>query len=133
MSNVNYVEKLWMDKKNNIPNPKAFSEEAEKLARQVSTNSKGRGVNKSSQLRKFYDELFRLNQIAKPENWDVVLPQVHMVIAKAAYARGRGLITDDFLNPLRELIKAVEKPEHLNTVVSFFEAFTAFYRQYRRD
>ncbi len=130
MSNGRYVSMLWKDWEKNIPNPEAFSEKVEKLAKQVSEQ---RGKNKSSQLRKFYDELFKLNQLAKSENWDVILPQVHMVIAKAAYAKGRGLITDDFLVPLRELIKAVKTPEHLNTVVSFFEAFTAFYKQYRRD
>ncbi len=98
----------------------------EELAKQVSNSDSKK--NKSSQLRKFYDELFKLNQLAKAdkESWDIILPQVHMIIAKAAYAKGRGLITDDFLIPLKQLIEAVERPD-LNTVVSFLEAFTGFH------
>jgi CRISPR-associated protein Csm2 len=128
---------LWKDSQNYIPNPEAFSKVAEEWARKISEEGKDdRGNakrNKTSQLRKFYDELFKLNQRARmPEiNWDTILPHVHMLIAKVAYAKGRDLVTDKFVSMLKDLLSQVKHKEQLHVVASFLEAFMAFYKQYR--
>lgn len=129
----NLWQLLWKDPQNYIPNPEAFSKVAEERAMEISKDGKDeRGNpkrNKTSQLRKFYDELFKLNQRAKMPgiNWDTILPHVHMLIAKVAYAKGRDLVTDSFVSMLKDLLSKVEHKEQLHVVTSFLEAFMAFY------
>lgn len=123
-------KKLWKDEGKNLLNPEAFSKTAEEWASEVSKDGKR---NKTSQIRKFYDELFKLNQRARMQgsNWDAILPHVHMLIAKAAYAKGRDLVTDSFVDGLKTMLSEIKTKEHLHAVTSFLEAFMAFYKQYR--
>ncbi|MEJ5299603.1 MAG: type III-A CRISPR-associated protein Csm2 [Thermodesulforhabdaceae bacterium] len=126
-------KELWKDEKTNLVNPEAFSKIAEEWAKKISGEDQNQRKNKTSQLRKFYDEIFKLNQRARAQesNWDEILPYVHLVIAKAAYAKGRGLVTDSFVNELKEMLSNVKTREHLHAVTTFLEAFMAFYKQYR--
>ncbi len=112
--------------------PKLFSDEAEAMAITVKKDyeaSKER-QNRRSQIRKFYDEIIRLESIVenRPESWSVVLPQIHMLIAKAAYAQGRGLVSMTFLNFIRNSVKQVDTPRKLRIFSNFFEAFMGFYK-----
>ncbi len=93
---------LWRDRENRIVDPELFSTKAEEFAQQIDREGTST-INKRTQLRNFYDEIMRLNIQAQdnPDAWDLVLPQVHMVIAKAAYAKGRNLISDGFLARIR--------------------------------
>jgi CRISPR-associated protein Csm2 len=120
---------LWKDKEKGIIDPKLFSEKANELAIRLSSDIR---KDKRTQLRKFYDEIIRLNMLAKsnPESWDNVLPFVHMVTAKAAYAKGRELISDDFLEFVKTGIDQVDSPKDLNVFASFFEAFLGFYKMH---
>jgi CRISPR-associated protein Csm2 len=89
--------------------------------------------NKRTQIRKFYDEVVRLNAAAKanPEDWDTILPFINMLIAKAAYANGRNkLVTDEFVRMLKDCITQVQKPADLDVFASFFESFMGFYRKF---
>lgn len=116
-----------------IINPRAFSEDAGKLAKKIYDEG-GRKKNKSSQLRRFYDEFFKLNQRSAAysvEEWKkVILPQLHMLVPKVVYAKGRKLVTDTFVNLIKELVFFVETKEDLKIANDFFEAFIGFYRQY---
>lgn len=130
-------EDLWKDEGKNLLNPEAFSKIAEEWAKKISDEGKDEKGNakrnKTSQIRKFYDELFKLNQRARMQgsNWDAILPHVHMLIAKAAYAKGRDLVTDSFVEGLKTMLSEIKTKEHLHAVTSFLEAFMAFYKQYR--
>jgi len=108
-------------------NPKLFSDDAEKMAKQI-YDSGQRKNNKRTQIRKFYDEVVRLNTLTKSESWDNVLPYVNMLIAKSAYAEGRGHVTADFTNFLKESIGQVKKPADMAVFANAFEAFMGFYR-----
>ncbi len=126
---------FWKDKKNGLVDPKLFSVEADKLAREIASQhmgSKGKKENKRSQIRKFFDEVVRLDSLARktPEKWDMIHPTVHMLSAKAAYARGRDLISEGFLEFIRESVKQVEEPKDLAVFANMFEAFMGFYRQH---
>jgi CRISPR-associated protein Csm2 len=122
---------LWKDKTNKIVDPSLFSEKAEKLAKEFANdNEKNKKMNKRTQIRKFYDEVLRLDSLAqnRPEQWDFVLPQVHMLTAKAAYANGRELISDNFLCLVRCLVAQIKHSQDLSVFASFFEALMGFYR-----
>jgi CRISPR-associated protein Csm2 len=118
--------------------PTLFSEKAEKLAKEIHTaglNDRQRlERNKRTQLRKFYDEVVRLNSIANnranAEAWDNIIPYVNMLIAKAAYAEGRKLVSSNFTIFMKDSIGQIRGREDLAVFTNLFEAFMGFYKQY---
>jgi CRISPR-associated protein Csm2 len=129
MANIQF----WKDRENRTVQANLFSEQAEQLAKELAEDAKrGKDVNKRTQLRKFYDEVLRLNTESKrPESqWKDILPLVNMVVAKAAYAKGRSKVSENFLSFMRDSIKQIQDPDDLNLFANFFEAFMGFYRLY---
>ncbi len=129
--------KLWQDKENKVLDPALFFQTAEKMAEDIDRDGKAdRGEkNKSTQLRRFFDELVRLNiqAQAKKEDWVMIKPRVHMIVAKAAYAKGRNLVTQKFVNLIRDGISQVDSLEDLQVFTNFFESFMGFYKSYRKN
>lgn len=126
---------LWKDRERQIIDPELFSRTADELANEVCSEGKSaKNANKGSQLRKFYDEVVRLSLLVKsdPNNnkWENILPMINMLVAKAAYAQGRKLITDSFLNFIKDSVAQIKRPEDLNVFSNFFEAFMGFYKFY---
>lgn len=122
---------FYKDKEKRIINPILFSTVAETWADTVHSSG-GRDANKRSQLRKFFDEVLRLNSLVKgnPEDWDNILPYINMLIAKAAYAQGRNKVSEDFVRLLKDGIQQIQRKEDLDIFANFFEAFMGYYRQY---
>jgi len=122
---------LWKDRDNRVVDPMLFSIIADEKAKMIGMEDNRR--NKGTQLRRFFDEIVRLNAIAqKPgAEWSHILPQLHMLIAKAAYAKGRRLVTDSFVNLLKDAIMQVKDRDDLKVMTSFFESFMGFYKVYK--
>ncbi len=122
---------FYRDKQKRTLNPLLFSSVAEEWADKVYKSSE-RDKNKRSQLRKFYDEVLRLNALAKmsPGDWDNIHPYVNMLVAKVVYARGRNKVTREFEDMLKFCIGHVQADKDLDVFANFFEAFMGFYRQY---
>ncbi len=109
-------------------NPQLFSDVAERAANACTRSTE---MNKSSQLRRFYDELVYLNNKVqrsenKSEEYKRVAPYVQMLRAKAAYAKGRKLIDDKFYERFNVLIQQVDSEKTLERAKLFFEAFLGF-------
>ncbi|MCD4742308.1 MAG: type III-A CRISPR-associated protein Csm2 [Desulfobacteraceae bacterium] len=125
---------LWKDSEKQILDPELFSKTAKELAKKLAEDHKksGEKENKRSQIRKFYDETVRLDMLTKsrPGEWVNIIPMVHMLTAKAAYALGRKLISKNFMNFIEVSVNQIEKAEDLNVFCNFFEAFMGFYRLY---
>ncbi|MCK8603004.1 type III-A CRISPR-associated protein Csm2 [Desulfoferrobacter suflitae] len=121
---------FYKDKKNRKLRPELFSQTAEQLAERISQADRS---NKRTQLRKFYDEVVRLNMQTKANarEWDNILPYVNMLIAKGAYAEGRKLVTGEFVKFMKDSIGQIEQPEDLDVFANLFEAFMGFYKKYR--
>lgn len=124
---------LWKDRQQKVVDPALFSVKAERLAKEIAGDHqvrKGKKANKRTQLRRFYDEVLSLDTEAQanPAHWDAILPQLHMLIAKAAYARGRELVSDNFLNFIKDSIGQINSSGDLKVFANFFEAFMGFYR-----
>ena len=137
---MDLVEKIWRNKSKGEVNPLAFSEVAQEMAKKISDDGGGeRGrQNKSSQIRKYYNVIFNLNQRAQLEgaNWNVILAQLHRQLALVHYAKGRKLVTNSFVDMMDELIRAVSEKEEqgrkdLEVITNFLEAFMAYYRECR--
>jgi len=125
---------FWKDREKRKIDPTLFSVKAESMAKEMADDCKksGEKQNKRTQIRKFYDEVARLNMEAKNRKaeWDNILPLVNMITAKAAYARGRELVSDTFLNFIKHSVDQTKDPEDLAVFADFFEAFFGFYRLY---
>lgn len=121
---------FWADRDKRIMEPKIFSKEAQELSTLLA--GKGRETNKRTQIRKFYDEVLRLDQDAKimPEkDWPNILARLHLLIPRAVYAQGRNnLVSEEFVNFIRTSVNQVETKEDLTVFASLFEAFMGFYR-----
>lgn len=96
----------------------------------------GRRNNKSTQLRKFYDELVmwfekvnleRTND-AKNSKYTEVAPFIKMMNAKVAYAKGRDHVDACFEQMFSHLIRQIDSPETLKHAKLFMEAFMGFYK-----
>jgi len=76
----------------------------------------------------------RLNSIANnranAEAWDNIIPYVNMLIAKAAYAEGRKLVSSNFTIFMKDSIGQIRGREDLAVFTNLFEAFMGFYKQY---
>jgi len=122
---------FWKDVEKRKVDPTLFSAKAQDLALKLAEdNSKIRKVNKRTQIRKFYDEVVKLDTEAKSrsvEEWDYILPLIHMLTAKAAYAKGRELVSDAFVNFIKSSIDQIKEREDLTVFAGFFEALMGFY------
>lgn len=111
--------------------PDLFSDKALMAAKACSTNSQ---CNKQAQIRRFYDELVmwhdKVFAVKTPEGqlekFTALVPFIQMIRAKAAYAKGRKLIDDEFKDLMDSLIRQIETPAHLKTAKLFFEAFLGY-------
>lgn len=126
--------KFWIDREKEEIDPTLFSITAEELASQFAkecNESRQQKLNKRTQLRKFYDEVVRLDSAARSmeTNWHTILPMVHMLTAKAAYAKGRDLISDSFLSFIKGSVSQIQDKNDLRIFATFFEAVMGFYRQ----
>lgn len=129
---------FWQDKDKKKIDPRLYSDRAEELVKTMKKDfDVNKKVNKRTQVRKFYDEVMRLHMEArnldmsqpeKREQWEILLPMIHMLSAKAAYAKGRELVSDNFRNFIKTSVEQIEDPGDLALFANFFEAFMGFYR-----
>jgi len=112
-----------------------FADVAQEKAAKVYEGGAGR-KNKSTQLRKFYDELVmwfeKVHQERtteeKANKYADVAPFIKMMNAKVAYARGRDHVDDCFEQMFSHLIRQIDGPETLKHAKLFMEAFMGFYK-----
>lgn len=123
---------FWKDKRNKLIKPDLFSTDAENLAKKVADDGT-KTCNKRSQIRKFYDEVLNFStRVGKdPSEFEKMLPYLKILNAKAAYAKGRGLISDSFKNFISDALKQVNDIDDFDVFVGLFEAFMGYYRLYR--
>ena len=114
--------------------PELFDEVANEAAEIISGEA-----TKTSQLRRFYDELLRWDEKVNhgdPEGSKDRLrqhiPFIRMMNAKAAYAKGRRLVGTSFVHMLHRCLEQVnDEPAALHNFRVFFEAFMGFYKLHR--
>ncbi len=129
------IKDIWYDKQQGLIKPEALSQLAREKA-QIIYSAASRQTNKISQLRKYYDTIFRLNQIAKNVNdsenspqWIKIKAELHRELALIHYAKGRKLVCDNFVSMMETLITAIENKKDLQVVTDFLEAFMAYYKE----
>ena len=110
--------------------PELFSGIAERTAKTI--GAEGNRAPKPSQVRKFFDELVMWEERTRQDEsrFPEYLPFIRMLNAKAAYAEGRGHVTQDFVNLMNHGLRQVDSPDTLRNFKLFFEAFLGFYKLY---
>lgn len=117
-----------------------FDSIAKEKAARVSEGGAGR-KNKSTQLRKFYDELvmwfekvhLERTKETKAKKYTEVSAFIKMMNAKVAYARGRDHVDECFEQMFSHLIKEIKDPETLKHAKLFMEAFMGFYKAQEKN
>jgi CRISPR-associated protein Csm2 len=104
-----------------------FSTVAQETAKTIAAN---RNSNKSTQLRRFYDEIVMWdNKVMMYQNrFNEYLPFIRMLNAKVAYAYGRKLVDSNYTKLLSHCLTQVNTPEQMQTFKLFMEAFMGFYK-----
>ncbi|BCX88941.1 CRISPR-associated protein Csm2 [Methylomarinovum tepidoasis] len=113
--------------------PELFDKTAHKAAETVADCKKE--VNKSTQLRRFYDELVMWEEktTQNRDKFEDYLPFIRMLKAKAAYAQGRKLVDGRFVDLLDQTIDFVRTADDLRIAKLFLEAFLGFYKLEKGD
>ena len=109
-----------------------FADQAQKAAQDCVVLAEKE--NKTTQIRRFYDELvlwydkvFAVkNSDEQDQRLERALPYIQMLRAKAAYARGRGLINDTFLEMFNHIIQQIQNKDQLKNAKLFMEAFLGY-------
>lgn len=112
-----------------------FSDIAQNKANAI-RESGGSQTNKSTQLRKFYDELVMWHEKvhmertadARSTKYVEIAPFIKMMKAKVAYAKGRGHVDDNFEKLFSHLISQITDVDSLKHAKLFMEAFMGFYK-----
>ena len=123
MLNINEI------KFGNEKSAEIFSDIAQRAAKHIKTN---KNLNKTTQLRKFYDELAMWNdrvQLVR-ENKEVkfkeLVPFIKMLKAKVAYAEGRKHVDKNFSEVFNRCIDQANNVETLRDAKLFMEAVMGF-------
>jgi CRISPR-associated protein Csm2 len=114
--------------------PKLYDEVANATALCIANSDEIRDANKSTQLRKYYDEFCMWDQKIKqaPEKYVEYLPLIKMLNAKVAYANGRKLVDKNFVDLMRHcLSQLTDQKESFERCKLFFEAFMGFYKMHK--
>lgn len=115
--------------------PELFGKIAEDTAKAIAEGAKGT-KNKSTQLRKFYDELVLWHDKVhlerspqdKQEKYNEVAPFIKMMKAKVAYAKGRDHVDSNFEKLIKHLVDEIKDVASLKHAKLFMEAFMGFYK-----
>ena len=107
-----------------------FSDTARNAAEHISQN---KDKNKSTQLRKFYDELAMWHDkvfqaASREEAYQNAAPFIQMLRAKAAYSKGRSHVDDNFIAVFNQIIGQIHNADTLKNATLFFEAVLGFRR-----
>lgn len=123
MLNINEI------KFGNEKSAEIFSDIAQRAAKHIKTN---KNLNKTTQLRKFYDELAMWNDRVqlvrenKAGKFQELIPFIKMLKAKVAYAEGRKNVDKNFSDIFNHCIDQISNVETLRDAKLFMEAVMGF-------
>lgn len=83
---------------------------------------------KKTQARNFYEKVLELENKAKNEAWENVLPFVKMLNSKVAYGVSRKVVSSEFQDMMNQCTSQVNTKEDLTKFKLFFEAVLGFFK-----
>jgi len=121
------------DLKSFPPKATLFDTDAQEVAVELHAKAFDERKNKSTQIRRFYDELVGWQERigGDEEKFKQYEAFIKMLNAKAAYAKGRNLVTQDFVDWFRGCVAQVGDARTLNHFRLHFEAMLGFLKAIR--
>ena len=115
------------------PDAELFNRTAETVAKSLHESAGASGKNKTTQIRRFYDELVGWQErIGNDDSKFKELEAfIKMLNAKVAYATGRNLVDNTFKEWFRECIAATTSATALKHFRLHFEAVLGFLKALR--
>ncbi|TXG83032.1 MAG: type III-A CRISPR-associated protein Csm2 [Sphingomonadales bacterium] len=111
------------------PDADAFDVCAERIAKKLSETAQ-KDTNKSSQLRRFYNEVIRHYDACRGVDVDAVfsqrLPFIRMLSAQAKYAENRKKVDSNFTAFMQTNLRKIENARDLHNFRTLFEAVIGF-------
>ncbi|MBF0502747.1 MAG: type III-A CRISPR-associated protein Csm2 [Candidatus Riflebacteria bacterium] len=130
---------FWKNKEKKLVTPDLFSDFAEKAAKAVSGQATDK-LNKSTQLRRFFDDVLtfgsRLKELPNDRQsveFEKTLPYLKMLNAKVAYARARELISPEFKDFIGISLRQLNDLEDFRVFHTLFEAFMGYYKFFDKE
>ena len=116
---------------NNL-NKELFDKIADECAK-IIAGDKYNKKNKTTQIRRFYDELVMWEERASgsEEAYKNAEPFIFMIKSKVAYAKGRDTVDGTFKNFMDKVINKISDTKSLKNAKMFMEAVMGFYKSYR--
>lgn len=113
------------------PDAELFNADAEAVARRL--DQAAVYLNKPTQIRRFYDELVGWQERidGDDEKFRQYEAFIKMLNAKVAYAKGRKLVDDQFVDWFRQCIKTTTSAQALDHFRLHFEAVLGFLKALR--
>lgn len=102
----------------------------------VAENQHAKNKTKTTQIRRFYDEVVKWHEktlTMSPDEFQKQLPYIHMIQAMVEYSVGRGNSNRLFADMIRECLSQVKDKDTFNNFKCFFEAFVGFFKAYSKD
>ncbi len=113
------------------PDPELFNQHAEEVAQRL--NQATSTLNKPTQIRRFYDELVGWQERIDGDDNKFTQYEafIRMLNAKVAYAKGRKLVDDQFVDWFRGCLKTTTSAKALDHFRLHFEAVLGFLKALR--
>lgn len=109
--------------------PDLFDRVAQETARTLA-GSGGRGENKPTQIRKFYDELVMWEEKVNGDSkrFEEFEPFIRMLNSKVAYAQSRKHVDENFVRFMNACLEQIKDARTLRHGKLFFEAVLGFFK-----
>lgn len=94
---------------------------------------------KTTQLRKFFGAIKEIESDLKERDWSSIEAKFFLLKPMLAYAKGRGLIPEEFYEFMKICMSKVDigsnddKKENFRRLVEFLEAVVAYHKYYNPD
>lgn len=102
-------------------------------AKKNKKEQKNKNLDKYTQLRKFYDELLKI-QIKMENNKDIdikiFLTSIYMIASKAAYALARGKLSEKFSSFIELNVKNIMTKEDIDKFIMYYEAILGYVKYF---
>lgn len=124
---ANSLKEVFLPEKYALADGWAYKTANVLLARSRDNSKKGMNVN---QIRKIYNELRSIADNIKMNNKldDDSKNRIMLIMPQVAYAKGRGVVTQEFYNLMKECIslKKIKQKEDFISFFNFFKAVVAY-------
>lgn len=94
---------------------------------------KNKNLDKYTQLRKFYDELLKIQlKIESDKNIDfkIFLTSIYMLVSKSAYAFARGKLSEKFSSFIEKNVKNITTKDDIDMFVLYYEAILGYVKYF---